>query len=150
MTMAKIGTLEVNTLHIANQAITGSADAPISSSATVSVSVSVPNVGGLPVQLYFKRTAHYGGTHSNDQGYATATLTRVRDGAVLYTRSITWFGNTTGAEAFDGQVLDAGATTSETYTFTMDVGFFDGDGVQPRPEAVRGPTGFLSALWYKK
>lgn len=148
--MAKIGTLQVNTLHIADQAISGAAHAPISSSATPSVPVSVPNVGGLPVQLYFQRSAYYAGSHSNDSGSVTVVLNRVRDGAALYFRTVSWSGNASGSESFDGQVLDTTATTNETYTWSMVSDVYDGDGVPPRPQVLHGPAGFLTAFWYKK
>lgn len=149
MTMAKIGNLEVNTLHIANAAITGAAHANINSGSIVSVPVTVPNTSGLPVQLYFRRSCTYIGTHSNDQGGCEVSVTRGVGGVSLYQKSVSFFGNAPGVQGFDGQILDDPGVGTWTYWFSMGTGVYDGDGVPPGPSVTRGATGFLSALWYK-
>lgn len=148
--MAKIGDLEVNTLHIANAAITGAAHAAITSGSTVGVSVVVPNTSGLPVQLYFRRSCTYIGTHSNDQGACDVSVTRGGTGGVsLYEKSVSFGGHTSGVQGFDGQILDDPGVGTWTYWFSMGTAEYDGNAGPPGPSVSRSASGFLSALWYK-
>lgn len=113
--MAKIGDLEVDTIHIAPHAITGYAE-----SAT---SVPVSNVGGGPMVVSGFITAHP--TH-NAGGSCSWSVTRQRDGKVLFLRESELFpiavvgGVITYPQATRTvQIADLDATTSETYNFNV-------------------------------
>jgi hypothetical protein len=144
--MAKIGSLEVDTLNIASAAISGSvrAEQPIGGAASFSVAVSNPS--GLPIQVYFQTSATYVGGTTNHTGFADCTITRARDGAVLYIKGVGWSGATSSTQLMDGQILDVTATTSETYTMTMTKGT---SGDPPAPSVTFGAR-WLVAYFVKK
>lgn len=106
--MAKIGNLEVDTLNIANDAVT------LDVAGTGSLVVA--NDSGLPIQLFYRGTAEYIGTTSGASGTINVKITRSRDGWVAFDHTLNFSGNNSQTESISCGVLDTSATTSETYT----------------------------------
>lgn len=138
--MAKIGNLEVNTINIAESAVTGRA---FFTGAGAKV---VPNPGQMPIELYFEFTSFYSSPVSNPSGF---TFTATVSGDASWSRSWTRTGNTGGSNVTNSYfpaILDPNTSTSRTYNISLTATDNGGGGGL----AFGSLSGTLTAVYAKK
>lgn len=147
--MAKIGSLEVDTLHIPESAVTGSVVATSAGgSGNGSLQVTVPNPMNLPVQINAKGHG-WGSANSTADVSVSFTVKRVRGPVTFYSKSVSWsFGISSnfGEEYFSALLLDTEAQDSDVYRIEYSA---FGSGGPPNPTA-RVDDLELVALYVKK
>lgn len=137
--MAKIGNLQVDTLTLAPSAITGTATGD---------PVGVPNPSGLPIEIYGRGVATYQGVSSGSEGTVAFTIYRSRDGAVMFTETLSFSGNNSHSVPINAAVLDTTASTSETYYISASATW--SDPTAPIPIRTTVTKEALSCMYVKK
>lgn len=122
--MAKIGTAQVETIHIPDGAISeyatisGSTDSSHFGNRTFSG--SVVNDAASPVELWLQGSFEVDSASGTTvQGTGTLSVTRNRDGAVLYSDSYSHSTKGQSTEEISAQIFDTTAQANEAYTLTI-------------------------------
>lgn len=114
--MAKIGTAQVRTINIANNAGTGYDEGTTSATAA--------NEAEGPVTLRAEANCAYTGSASGTSASVTVVVTRDRDGAEICRATASFSGNTSGATLYKtvgASGVDMTAGTNESYTATYSI-----------------------------
>lgn len=137
--MAKIGNLEVDTLNIAESAVSGRV------TRSGAGNLSVPNASSMPVEVYAVVNSIY---TSSSSGTGWAFSATVSGGGVFWTRSWARNGNTGGAPAtnmFSAALLSVSPGSSPTFSIALTAGNAGGDSMK-----FGFITGTLTAIYAKK
>lgn len=140
--MAQFGTLSIGTLQIAPQAVTGSATGDKDNP------VIALNPADKPVTLSGYARAAYVSNSSSMSGELVITLKRTRGNVTISTDTLTWSGNTLGAQSFKavgigGPDLDAQADDEYSIVLTPSVSG------SPGSASVTVTASSIAVLWEK-
>lgn len=147
--MAKIGTAQVETIHIPDGAV--SEYAPIVGSTDSShfgnqtFSGSVVNDAATPVELWLTGSFEVDSTGSNVQGSGSLSLTRARDGAVLYSGNYSHSTSSQSITPINAQILDISAAANETYTLAISASKSGGAGVVGEKASLNATITLIAA-----
>jgi hypothetical protein len=151
--MAKIAALTVQTAKFADFAITGYQKTMLQPDGTginvpLKGSVVASNPASLPVFVNASAMFNYVGTSTNSSASYTVTLTRVRGGKVLGSKSGGFSGNGSKHGGAQFSFPDAGALPGDTYSAVA--AYSAAGGAEGGSISADLPNCWISALFVKK
>lgn len=145
--MAKIGNLQVESIHVVGGAVTASA---VATGVGMPQTVTAVNGEVKPVQVFWNVRFFYSSTVGDGSGTYTFKVERVRSSLVIWSGTVSDSGFTGGAQRFHqraGSWIDMAAQANDEYRIVM-VSVTAGGGP---PAASLGTTSVkIAAMWVKR